>query len=323
MKPLRYRCALIVALLFGLIAWTQDAIADSSFRNGLKSAIGDVAGLIKTDVNKNGSRREIRELDAALQDLLKVFEHQGNGHGHLHKGMHHHHHRHHHHHHNDFMGKEGQSSDRKQGQSSVKNGLTQTKSTGKKSAPSVTATSQATGKQANAAATAKQGPKNGVTAASTRSASSNQKAAAVKTTTGATGQLNAVGCQQVNAQPAQHPGHLVGGKALQKQDHTKNQRVAAKAQPTQQAVAKNVTNNPILPHFRAGNESTIQTSIQLNGSGKQVSKNAQPKINPVNLVGNRTGTKQTARNSATNRSLTGSQAAAKHAPSNVNAGRKK
>jgi hypothetical protein len=327
MKLLRYFCALIL----GLIAWTQTASAESKFRDGLKSAIGDVAGLIETDVNKGAPRGEIRSLDAALQDLLKVFEHEKRGHGHMHKGMHHHHHHHAHH--------------DKQGQGSFKNGMTMN---GNQKTATPQAVGELAGKQANAVGAAKQGPSKGVVPASTRNAASTQTPATVKNTGSGTGQLaqvkhesgqhakhkdhdhhhhadwwkdadhhkhagSLVGSKAAHkhdgAHPVQLPGHLIGANASQKQDQAKHQPVAAKTQPTQQLGAKTATNNPTTAH-RPGNTNLT-------------AKTAQPRITPVNLVGNRTGAKQTARITTPNRSVPASHAGAKHAPSNVNAGRKK
>jgi hypothetical protein len=265
MTSLRYHCALIATCLFGLIAWTPPAPA-ASFRDGLKSAIGDVADLIKTDVNKNGSRREIRELDAALQDLLKVFEHQGQGHGHMHKGMHHHHHHGHHHHHHHHHAVKSSSGNQHQ-------------DAGHHHGPGSLVGSNATRKHESA--------------------------------------KNSSGRQQ----PTQRAGNLDGAKSSPKQDHTKHQPVAAKAQPTQQVGVRTATIN--------------QPSTPIKSSGNPAVRNVQPKTNPISLVGNRTGVKQPIRTVTTNRSTTGNRAAIKHAPvrtimpvakntpTNVNAGRKK
>jgi hypothetical protein len=100
MTLLRYRCALAPTLLLaGVFALTRQAAAQAD----VTTAIQDVVQLIAKDVEQKRPRAEIRQLDHAVQNLLKALEHQSGGqgsfgHGAQHWGEHYHHHHAHHQH---------------------------------------------------------------------------------------------------------------------------------------------------------------------------------------------------------------------------------
>lgn len=94
MASYRCRCALASAfLLAGLLAWPQTASATSSgagsFGAELRSTIGDVSDLIGMAVRRDHSRSEVRQIEHALDELMRVLEHHRPRHGSFGRGMHH------------------------------------------------------------------------------------------------------------------------------------------------------------------------------------------------------------------------------------------